>query len=149
MAYKDNYLLQKSVPGLSKTVPESLTHYPKVLGRFTWPLTASHNPCHLNVPYTWIKPSGRKPLPLGVCRNYPTSVSMRSPCREDELFLFLRLKTPIRSSGNLERRWSLSLQLFLSTLVFLSLSPFPSPNLLGEDRSQVRCPLTYHLSTSK
>ena len=45
---------------------------------------------------------------------------MRSPCREDELFLFPRLKPPVRSPGNLERMWSLSLFPFI-----FFLSPFP------------------------
>ena len=61
--------------------------------------------------------SRRKPTSWSFCQNSPTPVSMRSPCRKVELFLLLRLKPSVRSSGNLERRWSLSLynSLFLSS----------------------------------
>ena len=48
---------------------------------------------------------------------------MRSLCREDELFLLLRLKLPVRSPRNLKRRWSLSLYNSLFPFLFF-LSPF-------------------------
>ena len=66
---------------------------------------------------------GENPLPLRVSRNSPTSVSMRSPCREDKLFLLLCLKPPVRSPRNLERRRSLSLYNYLFPFIFF-LSPF-------------------------
>ena len=77
--------------------------------------------------------SRRRPTSRIFCQNSPTPVSMRSPCREVELFLLLRLKSPVRSSGNLERRWSLSLSLKLSLFIPLSflLFFFPPIPLLG------------------
>ena len=64
-----------------------------------------------------------KLIPLEVCRNSPTSISMRSPCCKDELFLLLRLKPPVQSPGKLERTWSLSLYNSLFHFLFF-LSPF-------------------------
>ena len=74
----------------------------------------------------------RRPTSWIFCQNSPTPVSMRSPCREVELFLLLRLKPRFRFLRNLERRWSLSsLQLsFLNPpFCFLSLLPFPHPTV--------------------
>ena len=63
--------------------------------------------------------SRRRPTSLRFFQNSLTSVFLRSPCREVELFLLLHLKPSVRSSGNLERRWSLSLSLY-KTLSFYS-----------------------------
>ena len=74
---------------------------------------------------------------------------MRSPCREVELFLLLRLKPPVRSSGNLERMWSLSLSktLSFSSSFFLFFSFLPS-HCLVQDGPRA-CPLTCHMFNSK
>ena len=76
------------------------------------------------------------------CQNSPTPVSMRSPCHEDELFLLLRLKPSVRSSGNLERRWSLSLSKTFSfpPSFFSPLFFFPHPTVCSK-MGQVGCPL--------
>ena len=63
---------------------------------------------------------GEKPLPHGVYRENKILVSMRSPRRVEELFFLLRWKPTIRSSENLDRKWSFSLILLLLPL-------FPPP----------------------
>ena len=74
--------------------------------------------------------SRRRPTSWSFCQNSPTPVSMRSPCREVELFLLLHLKPRFRFPRNLERRWSLSsLQLsFLNPPLFRFLL-FPHPTV--------------------
>ena len=74
---------------------------------------------------------GEEPLPLGVCRNSPISVSTCSSCREEGLFLLLRWKLTVRSLENLEKRWSISLYFFFP-LLFLSPLFFPSTNRFGQ-----------------
>ena len=94
---------------------------------------------------------GEKPLPLKVCLNSPTPVFMRSPCREDELFPLALLETDGPIVGKLREKDEVSLSTTFPLKFGFCLfpSPPPSPNRLGEDRSQVRCPLTCHKSTSK
>ena len=52
--------------------------------------------------------SRRRPTSWSFCQNSPTPVSIRSPCREVEPFLLLRLKSRFRFLRNLERRSPLS-----------------------------------------
>ena len=71
--------------------------------------------------------SRRRPTSWSFCRNSPTPVSMRSPCREVELFLLLRLKPRFQFLRNLERMWSLSsLKLSFLNPPFLFFRPPPS-----------------------
>ena len=93
--------------------------------------------------------SRRRPTSWSFCQNSPTPVSMRSPCREVELFLLLRLKPRFRFLRNLERRWSLSsLKIpFLNPPLFVfCLLPSPHPTVwskMGQGLvlSLATCPL--------
>ena len=72
--------------------------------------------------------SRRRPTSWSFCQNSPTPVSMRSPCREVEFFLLLRLKPRFRFLRNLERRSSLSsLPLSFLNPPFLFYLPSSSP----------------------
>ena len=92
--------------------------------------------------------SRRRPTSWSFCQNSPTPVSMRSPCREVELFLLLRLKPRFRFLRNLERRWSIS-SLKLSFLnppscFLLPFSPHPTSwSKMGQGLvlSLATCPL--------
>ena len=67
--------------------------------------TQNHYHAFLNKEY----PSRRKPLPFGVCRNSTKPMSTRSPCSVDQLLILLRREPTVRTTGNLERSWTLSL----------------------------------------
>ena len=90
----------------------------------------------------------RRPTSWSFCQNSLTPVSMRSPCREVELFLLLRLKPQFRFMRNLERRWSIS-SLKLSFLnppscFLLPFSPHPTAwSKMGQGLvlSLATCPL--------
>ena len=93
--------------------------------------------------------SRRRPTSWSFCQNSPTPVSMRSPFREVELFLLLRLKPRYRFLRNLERRWSLSslpLSFLNPPFLFFSLLLFPHPTVwskMGQGLvlSLATCPL--------
>ena len=56
-----------------------------------------------------VKQVGEKPLPFRSLSNSTKRVPTCSPCRGEQLCSLPRRSSPVRSSGNLERRWSLSL----------------------------------------
>ena len=80
----------------------------------------------------------RRPTSWSFFQNSPTPVSMRSPCHEVELFLFLRLKPRFP-------RFSPTL-LFKSPFLFFVSPPLPPSHCLVYDGSRA-CPLSCHMST--
>ena len=82
----------------------------------TIPLRQDNHPTTLRVENDQVG----EDLPHGVCRNSPISVSTCSSCHVEGLSLLLCRRPMVRSSENLERRWSLSLKLsHFSVFLFL------------------------------
>ena len=69
--------------------------------------TQNHYHAFLNKKY----PSRRKPLPPGVVETPKKLMLKRSPYNLEQLCLLLRREPMIRTPGNLERSWTLSLSL--------------------------------------
>ena len=102
-------IVRKSIQGLPKTVPNFHHFGPKF-----WDRPNGHSRPHTTQTINKAlkpknKPSRRRPLSLGVVETPKKPVPTRSPCRGKQLYFLSRRKPTVRSPGNLERSWSLSL----------------------------------------
>ena len=120
-------LPKQTQSGLFENTPNNLIAQFQFLGLKNHGHTGPKHSNHLYGSWPKTKPSRRKLLPLGGCQNSPILVSMRSSSCEDKLSLLLRLKLPIRSSKNLERRLSFSLYNSLFLFSFMCFLPSPIP----------------------